>query len=58
MIDSPFRQEDLNAAVRVGLQDTDQRARWVANGIAYGAREALFQMPVKAVDFIEERLSA
>ncbi len=58
VIESPFCQDALNAAVRKGLQDRDLRARWAANGIAYGEREALFEMPARAVDFIEERLSA
>jgi UDP-glucose:(heptosyl)LPS alpha-1,3-glucosyltransferase len=58
VIASPFSQEQLNAAVRSGLEDTAQRARWATNGVAYGQRETLFEMPARAVDFIEERMRA
>ena len=58
VIESPFRQVELDVAVGASLQDADQRSRWSANGIDYGDRDTLFEMPVKAVDFIAEQLNA
>jgi UDP-glucose:(heptosyl)LPS alpha-1,3-glucosyltransferase len=49
----PFTQADLNRALTSALRDAAARARWSANGIAYGRRPELYGMAERAADLIE-----
>ncbi len=53
VIAEPFDQGRLDQTVAAALLDPSRRAAWAANGIRYGEREALFDMPKRAADSIE-----
>ena len=58
VIPEPFDQAELDAAVRDALEDETARARWSANGVAFGREhQELYDMPSEAVRFIESRLA-
>jgi UDP-glucose:(heptosyl)LPS alpha-1,3-glucosyltransferase len=53
----PFVQGQLNEVLAAALHDADQRARWSANGVAFGvAHTELYNMPAKAMQYIEEKV--
>ena len=56
IIAEPFHQGGLDETVAAALLDPGQRAAWAANGIRYGERDALFDMPKQAVDCIEAKI--
>ncbi|MEM7077991.1 MAG: glycosyltransferase family 4 protein [Pseudomonadota bacterium] len=59
VIEEPFAQQRLNEAVAQARRDDQLRARWSANGIAFGQqRDDLFDMPNQAVAFIEDTIDA
>ncbi|MDZ7597169.1 MAG: glycosyltransferase [Desulfobacterales bacterium] len=50
----PFSQPDLNAALAAMLTDTDARARWSANALAFADRADIYSMPERAADVIAQ----
>ncbi len=53
LIGSPFRQEDLNLALRTALEHPQQRRQWSEKGLAFGRSADIYDMPQRAVDVIE-----
>jgi UDP-glucose:(heptosyl)LPS alpha-1,3-glucosyltransferase len=49
---SPFGQADLDRALASVLSDRAARARWSANGVAFGKRPELYGMAERAADLI------
>lgn len=54
VVGRPFRQEALNEQLRMMLADTERRAKWRENGLAYGRQAALYDLPVVAAEQIEQ----
>lgn len=52
LVESPFRQEELNRLLLTMLQHKD-RSRWVSNGKAFAESADIYSLPQKAVDVIE-----
>lgn len=50
--ESPFRQGRLNELLLEMLEATNERDTWRDNGIHYGRREALYDMPERAAELI------
>ena len=53
VLDTPFSQDDLNLQLQ-RLLTSEERAQWVANGLASSQHEALFQLVPRAVDYFEQ----
>jgi UDP-glucose:(heptosyl)LPS alpha-1,3-glucosyltransferase len=53
---SPFSQAALDEALRGALDDAQWRRRWSANGLAFGRRADIFEMPERVADLIEDRV--
>jgi UDP-glucose:(heptosyl)LPS alpha-1,3-glucosyltransferase len=54
VLSEPFVQGDLDRAVASTLANSDQRARWSANGVRYGQiHDELYDMPAHAMAVIE-----
>ncbi|MCU1718346.1 glycosyltransferase family 4 protein [Pseudomonas sp. 5P_3.1_Bac2] len=49
---SPFVQEQLDRLLSDMLNDTAERSRWSANGLAYAEQADLYSMPQHAADII------
>jgi UDP-glucose:(heptosyl)LPS alpha-1,3-glucosyltransferase len=57
VLPEPFVQTDLDSAVSAALRDATERARWSANGVAFGRQhEELYNMPDQALKIIEDYL--
>lgn len=56
LIPSPFRQCELNRALREALDDPQRRREWSRNGLEFGRRADIYGMPERAADLIEERM--
>ncbi|MAT84066.1 MAG: glucosyltransferase I RfaG [Gammaproteobacteria bacterium] len=54
LIDEPFRQPALDAALASMLADSQARARLSRNGLAFGARADIYDMPGRVADVVEE----
>ncbi|MEQ8858384.1 MAG: glycosyltransferase family 4 protein [Pseudomonadales bacterium] len=54
LVGSPFRQEELNQALRAALEHPEQRQRWSSNGLAFGRSADIYDMPQRAADAIED----
>ena len=50
---SPFRQEELNSKM-VEMLVSPERESWIANGLAYGNNDGLYQMPESVTEIIEK----
>lgn len=55
LVQSPFRQEDLNRRLKEMLISTERHI-WSENGISYGQNPFLYCMPEKATDIIEKTM--
>lgn len=53
LIESPFRQEELNRKLRQMLE-LDNRAKWVENGKYFAETADIYSLPQKAADVIEQ----
>ncbi len=56
LVESPFRQEDLNAKLAYMLH-ADERAEWQRNGIEFGRTHDLYSLPQRAADIIEQTIA-
>lgn len=56
VLPEPFEQRLLDQALAAALGDAAARARWQANGIAFGGRPDLYAMAERVADLIEGRL--
>ena len=57
LLGSPFKQDELNRQLMMMLQ-SDDKAKWSVNGLAYADKEDLYSMPEKAAEAIEQWIGA
>ena len=57
LVPSPFVQETLNDLLLMALMNGDKRKHWSTNGVRFGERSDIYDMPERACDLIEETLS-
>lgn len=57
LVESPFRQEDLNEKLAFMLGAEDERKAWKRNGIEFGRTHDLYGMAAFAADVIEKTLA-
>jgi UDP-glucose:(heptosyl)LPS alpha-1,3-glucosyltransferase len=58
LLDRPFQQTALHAAVRQALEKPEPRRRWSEAGLAFGRSADIYHMPERAAALIEERIGA
>ncbi len=52
LVPSPFEQETLNELLLTALMNADKRKHWSANGVRFGERADIYDMPERASDLI------
>jgi len=56
LVPSPFEQDELNRLLLTALMNTNEREHWSANGVRFGERSGIYDMPERACDLIEEAI--